>query len=116
MQTAFYQMNIFGRGLIKRGAFIEDRIGTLMLSELRAQGRGAHARWGTWLVDDGLQVPMVRHLDGRGLLLPGEKEERRQAGQARRRRAQEHRKQEASEDASASSYDIDSLFDSEVAR
>lgn len=89
LQTDFYNTMIFNRGLIKRGAFVEDRVGALMLHELRGQGRGAHARWGTWLHDDGVPEPMVCHLDGRGMLLPAEKEARRRAGQAGQCSAQE---------------------------
>ena len=59
---------MFQPGLIKRGAFIEDKLGNLMLDDLRVRGAEAHRTYATWILDDACMEPMVRHAHGRAFL------------------------------------------------
>ena len=68
MQTQYYRDFVFNGHRVKRGGFIEDKLGSLMLDDLRAHGACAHAKYGTWIVDDGVGQPTVGHLNGRGFL------------------------------------------------
>lgn len=47
-----------------------------MLDDLRAQGLGTHAQYGTWIYDDELMEPMVGHDCGRSFLTPDERTQR----------------------------------------
>lgn len=90
LQVDFYRRVVFRRGLVKRGAFIEDRIGNEMLGALRTVGASSALRYGCWIHDDGLRVPMVKHNHGRAFITHGEKrgiEERAAAGRASRSRS-----------------------------
>ena len=48
-----------------RQDFIEDKLGQAELNDIKQNGLAAHAKWGTWLYDDGMAAPMVCHMDGR---------------------------------------------------
>jgi hypothetical protein len=74
LQTSFYNDFVFSGGRVKRGAFVEDRLGNAMLDDIRANGYAAHRKYGTWLLDDGLSEPMVGHVNGRGFMTQAEKE------------------------------------------
>lgn len=85
VQVDFYRRVVFRRGLVKRGAFIEDRVGNEMLGALRTVGVASTLRYGCWIHDDGLRVPMVKHNHGRAFITRGEKRglrERAAAGRA----------------------------------
>lgn len=49
---------------LKRGDFIEDKLAHAQVEELRAAGVSSHARHGTWIVDNGTDEVLVRHIDG----------------------------------------------------
>lgn len=87
LQVDFYRGVVFRRGLVKRGAFIEDRVGNEMLEALRTVGATAAARYGCWISDDGVRVPMVVHNHGRAFITHGEKRGRRERGGGGRRAA-----------------------------
>ena len=59
----FYLTTVFGRGLVKRGGFIEDKFGQSQFRDIVEHGISAHAKWATWLLEDGLGRA-VGHLDG----------------------------------------------------
>jgi len=64
-----YRTFVFGggsgqRARLKLGGFIEDKLGQVQLQELRQEGFASHARHGTWIVDDGVEVRITGHLDG----------------------------------------------------
>lgn len=59
---------VFQPGHIKRGAFIEDKIGNVMLDDLRLRGAEAHSTYATWILDDACMEPMVKHAHGRAFL------------------------------------------------
>jgi len=54
--------------LVKRGGFVEDKLGQYQLADIRACGLGAHAKYGQFVLDDGVERPMVSHLDGHDAL------------------------------------------------
>ena len=61
----WYCTVVFGRGLVARGGFIEDKFGQAQLTDIRNRGvEAAHPDYGTFICDDGVQLPMVGHLDG----------------------------------------------------
>ncbi|CAG9467535.1 unnamed protein product [Pedinophyceae sp. YPF-701] len=69
--TEHYRSFVLGggsgpEGKIKRGGFIEDKLGQLQIKELRRDGPGSHARHGTYIVDDGREPEdvLARHFDG----------------------------------------------------
>jgi hypothetical protein len=68
MQTEYYRHFVFNGYRVRRGGFIEDKLGTIMLDKLRTEGPAAHTRFGTWLWDDARPGAMVGHLNGRGFL------------------------------------------------
>jgi hypothetical protein len=68
MQTEYYRHFVFNGYRVRRGGFIEDKLGTIMLDKLRTEGPAAHTRFGTWLWDDACPGAMVGHLNGRGFL------------------------------------------------
>jgi hypothetical protein len=82
MQTAYYRDFVFGGQRVVHRGFIEDKLGSLMLEDLRALGHAAHAKYGTWLFVDDVGTPMVAHLNGRGVLLEEERQRRIRAGQS----------------------------------
>jgi hypothetical protein len=68
VQVDHYKTFVFNGYRVKRGGFIEDKLGSLMLHDLRTQGPKSHAKYGTWIIDDLSGNPMVGHLHGRGFL------------------------------------------------
>jgi len=65
-RTKWYRSVVFGRGLVARGGFIEDKFGQAQLADILRRGVvAAHPDYGTWICDDGVPLPMVGHLDGR---------------------------------------------------
>ena len=85
VQVDFYRRVVFRKGLVKRGAFIEDRLGNEMLEALRREGAAAPLRYGCWIHDDGVRVPMVVHNHGRAFLTRDEKHGLWERGAADRR-------------------------------
>ncbi|KAG5192007.1 hypothetical protein JKP88DRAFT_294376 [Tribonema minus] len=65
-EVDFYLETVFN-GSVARGQFIEDTFGQAMLSDCKAGGAVAHAKYKAYILNDGLQDPMVGHLDGRAL-------------------------------------------------
>ena len=61
--------------VVKRGEFIEDSFGQAQLADIKRHGLRAHAKYGTYLVDDG-QGPMITHIDGKRYLTPTQRQER----------------------------------------
>ena len=59
--------------IFKRGDFIEDTLGHRQLADIRAHGFSAHAKYGTFLFDDG-GGEIISHLDGRRFLTPSQRE------------------------------------------
>jgi len=65
-RTSYYISKVYG---IQRfanlvtGGFLEDTIGQVMLAEIREHGVQAHARFGTFIVEDSLGIPSVGHMD-----------------------------------------------------
>ena len=57
----------------RRGEFIEDTLGHRQLADIRAHGFSAHAKYGTFLYDDGAGE-VISHLDGRRFLTPSQRE------------------------------------------
>eukprot|EP00892_Ulva_mutabilis_P004240 jgi/Ulvmu1/2188/UM013_0034.1 len=84
-KVGFYRSVVFRKGLVKRGAFIEDRLGNAMLDALRRDGAAAPPRFGCWINDDGVRVPMVVHNHGRAFLTRDEKHGRWERGAGERR-------------------------------
>jgi hypothetical protein len=73
-RTSYYLDFVFGyikgargRFKLRTGDFIEDKLGQCQLNTIKAQGMGEHARFGTFLLDDGEEMPIVRHASGRKL-------------------------------------------------
>jgi hypothetical protein len=74
-QVDYYRNFVFNGHRVKRGGFIEDKLGSLMLHDLRTHGPSAHTKYGTWIYDDRSCKPMVGHLHGRGFLENAVKDE-----------------------------------------
>ena len=53
---------------MKRGGFVEDKLGQYQLADIRANGLDAHAKYAQFVLDDGVDAPMVSHLDGHDAL------------------------------------------------
>jgi len=65
-RTDYYRSFVFGpRQLVARGGFIEDKLGQQQLKDIRSHGLNAHAEYGTFVLDDGRDEPIVAHVDGR---------------------------------------------------
>lgn len=75
--TEYYRNFVFGteEKLVAKGGFIEDKLGQQQGFDLREKGWSSHAKYGTWLLDDGVYAParMVGHLDGKRFLRKEEK-------------------------------------------
>lgn len=75
--TEYYRNFVFGteEKLVSKGGFIEDKLGQQQGFDLRTIGWASHAKYGTWLLDDGFPAParMVGHLDGKRFLRREEK-------------------------------------------
>ena len=67
---------IWGKMCVLRpGDFIEDTLGHVQLDDIKANGMGAHAKYGTFLFDDG-RGEVLSHLDGRRFLTGEQREAR----------------------------------------
>ena len=76
-RTEHYRNFLFRRAYFLRdGDFIEDTFGHRELDDIKGNGIGAHAKYGTFLYerDDGLEL--LAHLDGRRFLTPDQRETR----------------------------------------
>lgn len=66
--TAHYRQFVYGAqgggNLVKKGGFVEDKLGQKQLSDVRAGGMSAHAPYGTFIVEDGSEEIATSHLDG----------------------------------------------------
>jgi len=66
-RTSFFLEKVFGKRRfinISIGSFIEDQLSQLMLSLIRDQGIEAHAQFGTFIIEDEVNIPMAGHIDG----------------------------------------------------
>ena len=65
-RTSYYVSKVYGMqrfSNLATGGFLEDTIGQVMLAEIREQGVQAHARFGTFIVEDAIDTPTVGHID-----------------------------------------------------
>mmetsp|Transcript_20137 Transcript_20137/g.63357 ORF Transcript_20137/g.63357 Transcript_20137/m.63357 type:complete len:255 (-) Transcript_20137:28-792(-) len=66
--TRHYRDFVYRGDLVKRGGFVEDKLGQYQLADIRANGLDAHAKYAQFVLDDGVDAPMVSHLDGHDAL------------------------------------------------
>ena len=66
--TRHYRDFVYRGDLVKRGGFVEDKLGQYQLADIRANGMDAHAKYAQFVLDDGVDAPMVSHLDGHDAL------------------------------------------------
>ena len=59
-----YRDFVYRGGLVARGGFVEDKLGQYQLKRIKERGLGAHAEFAQFVLDDGIEKPMVSHLDG----------------------------------------------------
>eukprot|EP01116_Phalansterium_solitarium_P023063 TRINITY_DN7884_c0_g1_i1.p1 TRINITY_DN7884_c0_g1~~TRINITY_DN7884_c0_g1_i1.p1 ORF type:complete len:323 (+),score=102.03 TRINITY_DN7884_c0_g1_i1:671-1639(+) len=71
-RASAYRSLVFedGSTIVRRGDFIEDRLGHKILAEIREGGDAAHATYGTYLYHPDDESVALRHLDGRKYLRP----------------------------------------------
>ncbi|KAJ1454465.1 hypothetical protein M885DRAFT_566220 [Pelagophyceae sp. CCMP2097] len=62
-EVAHYRGFVFRGDLVKKGGFVEDKLGQHQLAHIRTTGLAAHAEYGTFVVD-AQGEPVVAHLDG----------------------------------------------------
>lgn len=66
--TKHYRDFVYRGDLVKKGGFIEDKLGQKQLADIRANGLQAHKEYSTYVLDDGVDEPIVQHLDGHDAL------------------------------------------------
>ena len=66
--TAHYRDFVYRGGLVKKGGFVEDKLGQFQLADIRENSMAAHAKFAQFVLDDGVQAPIVAHLDGHDAL------------------------------------------------
>jgi len=66
--TAHYRDFVYRGDLVKKGGFVEDKLGQIQLADIRAHGLPAHDAYATFVLDDGVDEPIVSHLDGHDAL------------------------------------------------
>lgn len=66
--TKHYRDFVYRGDLVKRGGFVEDKLGQYQLAQIREHGMAAHAAFGQFVFDDGVKTPIVSHLDGHDAL------------------------------------------------
>ena len=59
-----YREFVYRGGLVARGGFVEDKLGQYQLKRIKERGLSAHAEFAQFVLDDGIEKPMVSHLDG----------------------------------------------------
>ena len=59
-----YREFVYRGGLVARGGFVEDKLGQYQLKRIKERGLSAHAEFAQFVLDDGIERPMVTHLDG----------------------------------------------------
>ena len=59
-----YRDFVYRGGLVARGGFVEDKLGQYQLKRIKERGLSAHAEFAQFVLDDGVEKPMVSHLDG----------------------------------------------------
>ena len=59
-----YRDFVYRGGLVARGGFVEDKLGQYQLKRIKERGLSAHAEFAQYVLDDGVEKPMVSHLDG----------------------------------------------------
>jgi hypothetical protein len=66
----YYRDFVFSRKKlrVKKGGFIEDKLGQQQLKEIKEGGMGAFAEYGTYVLDDMSDQVAVSHLNGRSVL------------------------------------------------
>jgi len=65
-RTDYYRTQVFGHKRFRRGDFIEDTFGHIVLHDSKKEGMEGWGRYGCWLwyPDDAL-IPTIQHLNGR---------------------------------------------------
>eukprot|EP00854_Cymbomonas_tetramitiformis_P015377 gene15377-18192_t len=79
--TEYYWEHVFNTGVLRKGDFIEDVWGQQMLADIKRHGLQEHAKYGTFIYDDGPVdprtgfggTPAIRHIDGRRFLTSEQK-------------------------------------------
>ena len=66
--TQHYRDFVYRGDLVKKGGFVEDKLGQFQLADIRKNGLDAHSVYGTYVLDDGVDRPIVAHLDGHDIL------------------------------------------------
>ena len=66
--TKHYREFVYRGDLVKKGGFVEDKLGQHQLADIRENGMAAHAKYGQFVLDDGMGKPIVSHLDGHDAL------------------------------------------------
>ncbi len=51
---AYYREYVFNHPSVKKACFIEETLGLFQLEDIKANGMVAHAKHGTWLLDQGI--------------------------------------------------------------
>ena len=70
-RTEHYRNFLFRRAYFLRdGDFIEDTFGHRELGDIKANGLGAHAKYGTFLYERDDELELLAHMDGRRFLTP----------------------------------------------
>ena len=54
--------------VVKKGGFVEDKLGQFQLAAIREHGMAAHAQFAQFVLNDGVDRPIVAHLDGHDAL------------------------------------------------
>lgn len=67
-RTKHYRDFVYRGDLVKKGGFVEDKLGQKQLADIRTKGLSAHAAYGTFVFDDHRDEPIVAHLDGHDAL------------------------------------------------
>ena len=66
--TRHYREFVYGGKLVKKGGFVEDKLGQFQLAAIREHGMAAHAQFAQFVLNDGVDRPIVAHLDGHDAL------------------------------------------------
>jgi len=79
-----YRDFVFGAStVVRKGDFPEDRLGHVMICDLKAKGIAAHAKYGTflWYPKGGTEI-VIRHSNGRGFRTAAQKVQAEAASRA----------------------------------
>jgi hypothetical protein len=70
-RVSYYTNFIFPNRYVPKSGFIEDKLGQIMVKDIRERGLHAHKKYGTYLYGNGFDR-IVQHLDGRDRLADDE--------------------------------------------